>query len=224
MMFRVIGVVGDVPGDRIEDGPTPTVYFPILRDGDGLPRDVFPVPFIPRGVHYVVRAGIQPSAQTIRALVRDVDPRIPAVRVQPLTEIVDAATARVRLTLLLLSVAAGAALLLGVVGVYSVVSYAAAGRLREFGVRLALGATPRGVASIVLHDGAIVGVVGVTGGLAVAFAGTRFLESLLFEVSATSVGEFGAAVVLIAFVTLVATFIPARRASRTDPAVVLRGE
>jgi putative ABC transport system permease protein len=130
----------------------------------------------------------------------------------------------VRLTLLLLSVAASAALLLGIVGVYSVVSYAAAGRLREFGVRLALGATPRGVASIVLHDGAIVGVVGVAGGLAVAFAGTRFLESLLFEVSATSGQEFGAAVLLIAFVTLVATFIPARRASRTDPAVVLRGE
>jgi hypothetical protein len=223
-VFQVIGVAGDVPAERIEDGPSPTVYFPLLRDGDGLPSDSFPLPIVPRSAQYVVKGSVLPTATQIRRAVQGIDRRVPAMGIQPLGAFFDAATARVRLTLLLLSVASVGALVLGIIGVYSVVAYAASGRAREFGVRLALGATPRGVASMVVRDGLLMAVAGIVLGTVVASAGTRFLRSLLFEVSATSVWEFGAAVVLVAAVTMIATLGPARRASRTDPAVVLRGE
>ena len=222
--FQVIGVVGDITGERIESGASPTAYFPMLHDADGLPRDSSPLPYVPRGAQYVVRGELPPTPQALRTLVRELDKRIPVVGIRPLTALVDSATARVRLTLLLLSVAGGAALLLGVMGVYSVVSYAAAGRKREFGVRLALGATPSRVTSMVLREGAVVAAAGVAVGLMAAWGGTRLLESLLFEVTATNLAEFALATLVLAAVTLVAMLVPAKRASRTDPAVVLRGE
>jgi ABC-type antimicrobial peptide transport system permease subunit len=200
------------------------MYFPLLRDGDGMPQDSRPLPYVPRGAQYVVRADYPPAAGTIRQLVKAIDPRVPAVDIQPLDALVDAATARVRLTMLLIAVASGAALLLGVIGVYSVVSYAAAGRVREFGIRLALGAAPSRVGSMVLRDGMLLVTVGMVVGLAAAVNATRFLRSLLYEVTPTSVAEFALATALLAVVTLVATLLPARRAAGTSPAVVLRGE
>jgi hypothetical protein len=222
--FEVVGVVGDVPGARIEDGPAPNLYFPVLRDGDQLPRDSFPLPIVPRGAQYVIRGEALPAAASIRAALQTLDKRVPAMQIRTMNEYVDAATARVRLTMLLLAVASAGAMLLGVIGVYSVVAYAAAGRIREFGVRLALGATPSGVAGILWREGAVLAASGLVAGLVVAIAGTRILRSLLFEVSATSVMEFVAAALVVAAVSLAATVIPARRAARTDPAVVLRGE
>jgi ABC-type antimicrobial peptide transport system permease subunit len=115
-------------------------------------------------------------------------------------------------------------LLLGIVGVYSVASYAAAQREREFGVRLALGAAPGGVARLVLREGALIAAFGIAAGLVIAWAGGRLLGALLYRVSPGSVAEFAAGVAVIAVVIAVATSVPARRASRTDPAVVLRGE
>jgi predicted permease len=224
LTFQVIGVSGDVPGARIEDGTSPLVYFPQLRDGDGLSPDSLPVPIRPRAVQYVIRSASPPSAQTIQRLVHAVAPSVPATGVKPVSSLVDAATARVRLTLLLLGVSGAAALLLGIVGVYSVASYAAAQREREFGVRLALGAAPRGVARLVLREGAMIGGFGVAAGLVIAWAGGRLLTALLYRVSPGSVAEFAGGVATIAVVITVATLIPARRASRTDPAVVLRGE
>jgi putative ABC transport system permease protein len=222
--FRVIGIAGNVPAARIEHGPAATVYFPILRDGDGVPMDSFPLPYVARGGHYVLRASIAPSAPTIRAIVRDLDRRVPVVGLQPVSALVDAATARVRLTLLLLAVAGAAALFLGVVGVYSVVSYAAAGRLREFGVRLALGATPRMVGLMIVREGAALATVGVIAGLCVAWMGTRFLESLLYQVSPMSGSAFAAAALLLGIVTLAATIVPARRAAHIDATAALRGD
>jgi len=126
--------------------------------------------------------------------------------------------------LLLIASAGIAALLLGVIGVYSVVSYAAAGRVREFGIRLALGADPMRVGGIVLRDGLKLVGVGIGAGLLAALGATRFLRSLLYEVQPTSVEEFGIATLLLLAVTIVATLLPARRAARTHPALVLRGE
>ena len=224
LMFQVIGVSGDVPGARIEDGASPLVYFPQLRDGDGLPPESLPVPIRPRTVQYVIRSASPPSAQTIQRLVHAVDASVPATGVKPVSSLVDAATARVRLTLLLLGVSGAAALLLGIVGVYSVASYAAAQREREFGVRLALGADPRGVARLVLQEGAVIAAFGIAAGLVIAWAGGRLLTALLYRVSPASVAEFAGGVAVIAVVMVLATLVPARRASRTDPAVVLRGE
>ena len=136
----------------------------------------------------------------------------------------DEATARVRLTMLLIVVAGAAALLLGVIGVYSVVAYAANGRMREFGIRLALGAAPTRVGSMVLRDGVRLVAIGTFLGLVAAFGATRFLRALLYEVKPTSVAEFAIATALLVLVTLCATLLPARRAARTHPSVALRGE
>jgi ABC-type antimicrobial peptide transport system permease subunit len=126
--------------------------------------------------------------------------------------------------MLLIAVAGIAALVLGVVGVYSVVSYAADGRMREFGIRLALGAAPSRVGRMVLADGLRLVGIGTGVGLAVAFNATRFLRVLLYEVTPTSATEFTIATALLVTVTLMATLLPARRAARTHPAVVLRGD
>ncbi|MGQ0642767.1 MAG: ADOP family duplicated permease [Gemmatimonadaceae bacterium] len=220
--FRVVGVVADVHGERIEDGYMPMTYFPLLRDGDGVPEDSMPVGE-PRDVQYVVRGALL-SAPMIQQIVKELDPRVPASSIRTLGSLVNDATARVRLTLLLIAVAGAAALILGVIGVYSVVSYAAAGRHREFGVRLALGAAPNRVGSMVLGDGLKVVTVGTVAGLLAANAAMRFLRALLYEVKPTSVAEFALATTLLLVVTLIATLIPARRAARTHPTVALRGE
>jgi putative ABC transport system permease protein len=221
--FRIVGVVGDVHRDRIEEGHVPMAYYPLLRDGDGLPADSSPV-LTPREVQYVIRGTQLPTATTIRSIVKELDTRVPPTNIASLGSLLDDATARVRLTMLLIAVAGAAALLLGVVGVYSVVSYAASGRVREFGIRLALGAAPKRVGSMVLGDGLKLVAIGTFVGLLSALSATRFLRALLYEVEPTSVAEFALATTLLVVVTLLATLLPARRAARTHPAVVLRGE
>jgi len=222
--FTIVGVVGDVHWERIEDGYVPTVYFPLLRDGDGLSADSNPTRHALSEVHYAMRGAPLPSATVIQGIVTELDRRVPAARVRALGSLVDDATARVRLTMLLIVVAGGAALVLGVIGVYSVVSYAASGRVREFGIRLALGAAPSRVGGMVLGDGLRIIGLGALVGLGAAFEATRFLRAFLFEVKPTSSPEFAVATLLLTAVTLCATLLVARRAARTDPAVVLRGE
>jgi predicted permease len=222
--FTIVGVVGDVHWDRIEDGYAPMVYYPLLRDTDGLPADSAPAPYTPMDVHYAIRGTQLPAGATIQAMVKELDRRVPATNIRTLGSVVDDATARVRLTMLLIAIAGVAALVLGVIGVYSVVSYAANGRVREFGIRLALGAAPARVGGMVLGDGLRLVALGTIAGLGAALGATRFLRALLYEVKPTSVEEFGSATALLVVVTLLATLVVARRAARTHPAVVLRGE
>jgi hypothetical protein len=222
--FSIVGVVGDVQWGRIEDGYVPMVYFPILRDDDGLPADSNPVWYEPMDVQYAIRGAPLPTGLTIQRIVLELDHRVPAANIRTLDSIVADATARVRLTMLLIGVAGTAALLLAVIGVYSVVAYAASGRMREFGIRLALGAAPTRIGGMVLADGLKLVGIGTVAGLIAALGATRFLRALLYEVRPTSVVEFGIATVLLVIVTLLATLLPARRAARTHPAVVLRGE
>ena len=222
--FTIVGVSGDVHWERIEDGYEPMVYFPLQRDGDGLPADSSAVPGRPMDVQYVIRGSQLPAGTTIQEIVKRLDRRIPPTDIRTLGSLVDDATARVRLTMRLIAIAGVAALLLGVIGVYSVVSYAVNGRVREFGIRLALGAAPTRVGGMVLGAGLRLVAIGTFAGLVAALSGTRFLRALLYEVEPTSIAEFGIATALLVVVTLVATLLPARRATRTHPAVVLRGE
>jgi predicted permease len=225
MKFTVVGVVGDIQRERIEDGYTPMAYFPLLRDGDGLPADSTAVPFRALELQYVIRGTQQlPGASVIHRMVTELDHRTPAADIRAMSSVVDDATAHVRLTMFLIAVAGAAALLLGVIGVYSVVSYTATQRMREFGIRLALGAAPKRVGSMVLGDGLRLVTVGILAGLVAALVLTRFLRSLLYEVAPTSVVEFAGASLLLLAVTILATLLPARKAAGTQPAVVLRGE
>ena len=221
--FTIVGVVGDVHWERIEDGYVPMVYYPLLRDGDGLPDDSISV-YEPRDVQYAIRGTQLPTVPAIQEIVQELDRRVPAANVRTLDSLVDNATARVRLTMLLIAITGVAALFLGVIGVYSVVAYAVNGRLREFGIRLALGAAPTRVGGMVLNDGLKLVAIGTIGGLAAALGTTGFLRALLYEVKPTSIAEFVVATVLLVVVTLCATLLPARRAARTHPAVVLRSE
>jgi putative ABC transport system permease protein len=222
--YSIVGVAGDVQWGRIEDGPVAMAYFPILRDGDGIPPDSSAVPASPRDVQYVLRGSVLPAMPVLQGILMELDRRVPPTNLRTLGSLVDDATARVRLTLLLIAVAGAAALLLGVIGVYSVVSYAASGRVREFGVRLALGAAPKRVGILVLGDGLKLVAVGITAGLVLAFSGMKLLRALLYEVKPTSLAEFAVATAVLIAATLLATMLPARRAAKTDPAVVLRGE
>jgi putative ABC transport system permease protein len=221
--FTIIGVVGDVHWSRIEDGYVPMAYYPMLREQEGLPDDNSPVPK-PREMQYAIRGTQLPAASTIQTIAKELDRRVPPTNIRTLGSLVDDATARVRLTMLLIAIAGIAALLLGVIGVYSVVSYAANGRVREFGIRLALGAAPTRVGGMVLGDGLRLVAIGTFVGLVAALAATRFLRALLYEVEPTSVAEFVIATAVLMAVTVCATLLPARRAARTHPAVVLRGE
>lgn len=224
--FRVVGVVGDVPRWRIEDGPARMAYFPMLRDGDGLPADSVRTPIVMRSAQYALRSDLPLGtlAPVIRAAVREADPRVPVTNITSLPALVDRATARVRLTMWLLAVAAAAALLLGLIGVYSVVSYTVAGRQREFGVRLALGASPRGLQHMVLREGAVVAAAGAAAGVLTAGWGARITRSMLYEVSPTEPALYASATLLLLAVALAGTVLPAQRAARVDPLEVMRGE
>jgi len=124
----------------------------------------------------------------------------------------------------MLGIAAGIALLLGVVGIYGVISYAVGRRTREIGIRLALGARAGQVTRRILRDEGRVTALGLVVGLAGAFALTRLMRSLLFGVSPTDPVSFAGAAGLLAIVALLATWVPARRSARIDPARTLRAE
>src|SRR5271155_4558610 len=119
---------------------------------------------------------------------------------------------------------AALALVLGVVGIYGVISFFVGQRTREFGIRIALGAQRRDVLKLVMNEGLSLTLVGTAGGLAAAFALTRFLGTLLYGVSATDPLDFAGVAILFAFVALAACYMPARRAMRVDPIDALRNE
>jgi putative ABC transport system permease protein len=224
--YTIVGVVGDVPGERIPDGPVRAIYFPVLRDLAATPDSAPQVPFWPRELPVVVRGSVAPATllDPIRRIIAEIDPQVPVTNPRTLETIVDASTARTRLTMLLLLAGAGVALLLGIVGIYGVVSYAVSQRTPEIGIRMALGATPGAVNAMVLKEGVMMTSAGIATGIVAALGVTRLLRGLLFEVSPTDPATFIAMAVLLAGIALVACQGPARRASRIDPVQALRAE
>jgi putative ABC transport system permease protein len=229
--YRVVGVVGDLYGDRISDGVVKMLYFPLLAESPAGPIGPAapykpPIPLNPTGMHFIVDADAPMSAllPAIRKIVRDADPKVPVTDVTPMAAITAGATAQTRLMMVLLSTAAAAALLLSAIGLYSVIAYAVAGRRREFGIRLALGATPDAIVALVLRGGVLLVGVGVALGIAASLAASRTIRGVLFEVSATNPIIYVAGTIVIVLVAVAATYLPARNASRTDPAQTLRTE
>jgi predicted lysophospholipase L1 biosynthesis ABC-type transport system permease subunit len=221
--YTVVGVVGATPGEKIADGPAGVVYFPVLDDaGDEDPK----LPLVPRDLTLVVRTTLPPASMvaTARRVVREMDPKLPIGRVRTMDEIVADSTAHTRLTAVLLLVAAGAALFLGVIGIYGMIAYTVSQRTSEFGVRMALGATPREVRRMVLGQGAALALGGIGIGLATAFALMRFLGSLVYEVSPSDPVVFAAMAALLFSVAVAASYFPAHRAGRVDPIRALKAE
>jgi putative ABC transport system permease protein len=219
--FRVVGVVGDVPSRSIREGPSSAVY--IANIFPGAPR----APSLTGSdEQYVVRTSLPPTSlvRAVRQTIDDVDPKQAMTRIGTLDDLVAGSLARARLTMLLLLVGAATALFLGVIGIYGVLSYAVRQRTSELGVRIALGASPGAVVGMVVRQGALLAVGGIAAGLVAAFALTRFVRSLLYEVSPSDPAAFAGMAALLLAVALAASYVPARRAGRIDPVRALKAE
>jgi len=212
--LTVVGVVGNFRDFDVARPPRPTMFFPVSQAGTALLRD------------WVVRTGGNPLAVAsgVRDAIWSVNKDLPISRVQPMEQVRSSSVAQQQFTLMLLSLFAGLALVLAGVGLYGVTAYATARRTREIGIRMALGAQRSDVMRLVLSRGAGVGFAGVGIGIVAALLLTRLMGTLLYGVRATDPFAFAGVTILLAVVTLAACYIPARRATRTDPMVAVRCE
>jgi predicted permease len=219
---EIVGVLADVRHDGADQKAPATVYWPLLMtnfSGDEM--------FVQRGVVFAVRtdrAGSESLMNQVREAVWSLSRDLPLIRVQTMEETFRASMARSSFALVMLAIAGGMALLLGLVGIYGVISYSVSQRTRELGIRMALGAPHQTLKSMVVRQGVVLASIGVAFGLAAAAALTPLMSTLLFNMSpvdpvtyvAVSIGLVGAAAA--------ASYLPARRASAVDPVEALRAE
>src|SRR4029077_8713078 len=177
-------------------------------------------------MRFVVRSATPPTAllKSIRRAIDAGDPKLAVSQVATLQEIVDRASAQMAFTMTLIAAAAAVALLLGIIGIYGVMSYIVSQRTSEIGVRLALGAEPGSVAAMILRQGGVVALAGAAIGLVAALAGSRVIASLLFGISPRDPGVFAGTTLLLLIVAALACWLPARRAARLSPLEALRVE
>jgi putative ABC transport system permease protein len=161
---------------------------------------------------------------SVREVVRTIDSNASIDAIHTMDEMVGYSTARQRFYAVLLGIFAGVAGLLAAIGIYGVLAYAVVQRTQEIGVRMALGAERRQVMALILRRGLVVGLAGITVGLVGAFAGARYMQSMLFGVEPRDPGTFIAVAVAFAIVAAIASYLPARRATKVDPMVALRVE
>jgi putative ABC transport system permease protein len=223
----IVGVVGNtVTTGLAELNPTAKLYLPMSTSGgpdlasSGLLGPDISV------MNYVVRSSTPPLglAPAVRRIIDEIDATVAMARVETLQGAVDRAAEQAAFTTVLLAIAAGVALLLGLVGIYAVVSYIVSQRTGEIGVRLALGAEPGGVAAMIVRQGGIVALAGVLAGLAAALVGGRLMSSLLYDVSPRDPAVFAATAVTLFGVATLACWLPARRAAHVSPVEALRAD
>jgi putative ABC transport system permease protein len=217
LVFTVVGVVADVKQDDWRQPGQANVYFPLTGPAASTWSISSPA--------YVVKSSRAEELQPeVRELVRQVAPEAPVYREFTMDFLARRSMQQLSFTMLTLGVVAGLALLLGTIGLYGVLSYVVAERTREIGVRMALGATASGVRRMVVSQGARVVVVGVVIGIAVAFAATRLLGTLLYGVKPVDPIVFAAMSVMMIAIGVLASYVPARRASSVNPIESLRSD
>ena len=219
---EVIGVVGDVRDDGVAEDATKTTYWPLLTADFGLDSL-----HVQRVVSYAIRSdrtGSPGFLDQVRAAVWAVNPNLPLANVETLQQIFDRSMARTSFALVMLALAAAVALLLGAVGLYGVISYIVSQRTREIGVRVALGASQADVGRMVLRQGLGLAGIGVGIGLVGAAALTRLLSALLFGVKPVDLATYATVAAGVTAVAALASWLPARRATRVDPIKALRFE
>jgi putative ABC transport system permease protein len=219
---QIVGIAGDVRDGALNREPQSTMYIPWAQLPDAL--NVNLVEITP--VAWIVRTRVEPHsmARAIENELRQASGGLPVARTRTMDEIIVQSTARSNFNMLLLTVFAGSALLLAVIGIYGLIAYSVQQRTQEIGIRLALGADGPRVRNMVIGQGMRLALVGVAIGVASAFGLTRILASFLFGVTARDPMVFISVPLILSVIALVAVWLPARRAARVDPAVALRYE
>ena len=212
--MNVVGVVKDVRQFELTAEPRPQMYLSYRQAGFFAPTDL------------VVKTDVDPAsmAATVRKAVWEIDKDQPVSNIRTMEEILGESIARQRFSMLLLAIFAGVALVLAAVGIYGVMSYSVAQRTHEIGIRMALGAQTGAVLKLAVGYGMKLVIIGIVVGLIAAFALTRVMATLLFGITATDPTTFTLISLLLVLVAAIASYIPARRATKVDPIVALRYE
>ncbi|HKV98725.1 MAG TPA: ABC transporter permease [Vicinamibacterales bacterium] len=212
--FEVVGVVGNVHYGGLDSTADPTMYVPEGQDD-----------FSTMWVLARTKAGDPAQlAGPVRQTVRDLDPGLPAYSVTTLATVVSDSVAQRRFSMLLLVLFAGVALFLAAVGLYGVVAYTVSQRTREIGLRMAIGAEPGQVMSMIVGGGMKLVLIGVAIGVAGALAFSRFVRTLLFDVAPSDPVSYTLTALLLIVVAAIACYVPARRAMRVDPLIAMQVE
>jgi putative ABC transport system permease protein len=222
--LTVVGVVADTPSSALnEPQRTPRLFMPMTTSGGPDGRAFGPGVM---DMSYIVRSPVSAAnlLMPIRAAIDEVDPKLALSNVQTLQDLVDRSAAPMAFTMALLVIAASVTLLLGIVGIYGVMSYIVTQRTGEIGVRLALGETPGAIAMAIVWQGGLVTLAGIVVGLGAALAGGRLIQALLYDVSPRDPMVLSVTTATLLAVALIACWVPARRASRLSPLDALRPE
>jgi predicted permease len=209
--ITIVGIVGSVKQDALDADSRMAVYFPQSQ-------------LTPRGIAVVMRGAGDPVAlaPAVRREIREMNANIPVHNLKTMSARVDESLARRRFSMTMLAIFAALAALLAAIGIYGVIAYLVEQGAREVGIRMALGATPRAIALLVLRHGLTMAAVGIAAGLAGALLLGRVMSSLLFGIAATDVTTYVAVVGLALGTALLACYVPARRAARLDPVQTLK--
>ena len=219
----VVGVTGDIYDEGVHQPPTPTLFLPARLHVKtlGLPS------VLSRRVDFVIRSertGTESLLNQVREAVWSVNANLPLAQMRTLGEVYGQSMARTSFTLVMLAIAGAMALLLGVSGVYGVISYAVSQRRREIGIRLALGAQAPDILGLFVRRGLILAVIGVAVGVGGAAGFARLMQSLLFGISPLDPITFTVMPVVLTAAAVLASYLPARRAVAVDPVETLRAE
>jgi predicted lysophospholipase L1 biosynthesis ABC-type transport system permease subunit len=222
---EVVGVVSDMRDDGVHEKAPAAAYWPMLMTGfDPTPNDTA---FVQRSMAYAIRGsrtGSMGFITEVRQAVWSVNPNLPLANVRTLREVYDRSLARTSFTLVMLATAGTMALLLGIAGIYGVISYSVSQRTREIGIRVALGARSEEVTRMFVRHGVALAVVGIAIGLGAAAGLMRVMSSLLFHVSPADPLTYAAVAGTLIAATAAASYVPALRATTIDPVEALRAE
>jgi putative ABC transport system permease protein len=219
---EVVGVVGDVYDNGVHEPAPAIVYWPIM-----MVRFWGNDRFVSRSLTYVLRSertGTEAFLTQVRQAVWSVNGSIPVALVRTLQDVYEQSMARTAFAMIMLAIAGGMALLLGLIGIYGVISYSVSQRTREIGIRMALGVEQGELRGMFVRHGLVLAGIGIVVGVAVAAGLTRLMASLLFQVSPLDVMTYVGVSVVLAAAAVLASYLPARRAAALDPVQALRAE
>jgi hypothetical protein len=224
--YEVIGVAADVREFGMDQDPPVMVYWPqvTLAFWQGMDADQ---PNSWRSMSYAVRSsrvGTADFLQAVKETIWEVNANLPVRNLRTFPELMKQSVVRTTFSIILLGIAAGTALLLGIIGLYGVISYSVSQRSKELGMRMALGAPSSTVKKMVLKQGVVLAAIGIAVGLGLAFGLTRLMTALLFGVHPVDPVTFAAVPTGLLLVVLLASYLPARRAAKVDPMSALRQE